>query len=114
MFHARFAPVQGHPHWEQRGGGGLLPQPAFLGGTPWVCATAALAPPPLFLKLITQSRNAFDADSPRLNSLGGYFFILDSSGKMADCISLSPEENCGTPSAMQGGSMVEPWRGELG
>jgi len=37
------------------------------------CAAAALTPPPLFLTLSAQSSNAFDADSPRLNSLRGYF-----------------------------------------
>lgn len=103
--------AQGHP----RGSGGLLPPAAFSGGAPGVCAAAALAPPPLFLKLGTQSSDASDADLPRLNSLRGWiFFILDSRGKTADCVSLSPEENCGTPSAMQGGSTVEPWRGEPG
>lgn len=97
------------------GSGGLPPaQPAFSGGAPWGCAAAALTPPPLPVKLGTQSSDAFDAGLPRLNSLTWIFFILDSSGKAADGVSLSLEENCGAPSAMQGGSTVKPWQGEPG
>lgn len=90
------------------------PQPAFSGGTPWGCAAAALTCPPLPVKLGTQSSDAFDAGLPRLDSLTRIFFISDSSGKMADGVSLSLEENCGAPSAMQGGSTVKPWQGEPG